>query len=134
MVVGDGNSGVLNMNVWGNTVSNIEGSFGRQAFEMDGGVTSTNVFGGVDAPTICLSLGGAGALANTLTHQPSTTDDFRIRQRFNSTIQLPGYGGASGDTAAVVSFVSANNNSAAGSAAVSGTGGGFVNTSSCSTP
>ncbi len=134
VVVGDGNSGVLNMNVWGNTVSNIEGSFGRQAFEMDGGVTSTNVFGGVDAPTICLSLGGAGALANTLTHQPSTTDDFRIRQRFNSTINLPGYAGASGDTAAVVSFVSVNNHSAAGSAAVSGTGGGFVGGASCSTP
>jgi hypothetical protein len=132
--VGDGNTGTLNMNVWGNTVSTIEGAFGRQGFEMDGGITSTNVFGGVDAPTICLSLGGAGSLANTLTHQPSTTEDFRIRQRFSSTVALPGYGGTSGDTTAVANFVGANNHSAVGSAAVSGTGGGFVNAASCSTP
>ena len=38
--------------------------------------------------------------------------DIRLRQRFNTTIRLPGYGGANTDTAAVNTFVAGNNGGA----------------------
>lgn len=62
--------------------------------------------------------------------------DFRLRQRNSSTVNLPGYGGGSGDTAAVVSFVQGNNiGTPTGSATVSGSGGGFTGTGlACPTP
>lgn len=73
------------------------------------------------------TLAGAGA---------SGADDFRLRQRNSSTVNLPGYGGAAGDTGAVVSYVQGNNTGTpTGSAAVSGSGGGFTGTGgSCPTP
>jgi hypothetical protein len=133
VLASDGN-GVLNMKIFNNTVSNIEGQFGRQGLFIQAGATSTNVFGAVDGHTVCAEIGG-GANANSLTHQPTTeVDDFRIRQRFNTTIRLPGYAGGSTNTAAVVSFVGGNNNSAVGSADNSGSGGGYVGGAACSTP
>jgi hypothetical protein len=132
VLVTDGN-GAANVNVFNNTVSAIDGAFGREGFYVEAGATTTNVFGLTDNQTVCVGVGGSG-LANTLAHGTGSTDEFRLRQRFNTTIRLPGYAGGAADTAAVIAFVSGNNNAAAGSATVSGTGGGFTNTASCSTP
>ena len=62
--------------------------------------------------------------------------DIRLRQRFNTTIRLPGYGGANNDTTAVDSFVAGNNAGADVSSAhnVGGGGGGFVGGAACPTP
>jgi hypothetical protein len=134
-VLANDGGGTLNMTVTGNDVNHSDGTNSREGFFLNNGSTSTNVFGGIDSHFVCLTLGGAGALRNTLTHGPGAPDDFRLRQRFNSTIRLPGYGGAATDTAAVVAFVNTNNISTTGSATVnSPPGGGFVGGAACPTP
>ena len=60
--------------------------------------------------------------------------DIRLRQRFLTTVELPGYAGANNDTAAVNAFVAANNDPAGATPAptvssaqnVAGGGGGFI--------
>lgn len=122
-VVGNGN---IRATVTGNTVSNPGNLvFAKNGFHLNGGVTMGDTY------SICLTLGGAGALANSLTG--TGTDggtDFRLRQRQSTTVRLPGYAFGATDTAAVVSFVQANNNTGVaptGSAAVSSPPGfGFL--------
>jgi hypothetical protein len=127
--------GFFNLTVTGNSVTELVGVDARESFFLNNGSTSTNIFGGVDSHLVCLQLGGAGALANTLNNGPTTTDDFRLRQRLNSTIRLPGYGGTARDTAAVVQFISNNNPGATGSATVETTsGGGYVGGATCPVP
>jgi Bacterial Ig domain len=99
-------SGTMKATVTGNTVSN-PGTlvFAKNGFQLNGGVTAGDTY------QICLTLGGAGALRNTLVG--SSTDggtDFRLRQRQSTSVRLPGYVGASNDDAAVVTFVQNNNN------------------------
>jgi hypothetical protein len=135
-VLANDGGGTLNLTVTGNTVAELVAAFSREGFFLNAGSTSTNVFGGADSHFVCLKLGGAGAEANTLNNGPGTTDDFRLRQRFETTVRLPGYGGAAGDTAAVVAFVSGNNPGATGSATVNfpAGGGGFVGGAACPLP
>ncbi|MBP7675231.1 MAG: putative Ig domain-containing protein [Thermoanaerobaculia bacterium] len=120
-VVGNGN---IRATVTGNTVSNPGNLvFAKNGFQLNGGVSPGDTY------SICLTLGGAGALANSFTG--TGTDggtDFRLRQRQSTTVRLPGYAGGATDTAAVVSFVQGNNGgSPTGSAAVSSPpGGGFL--------
>ncbi|QQR73648.1 MAG: tandem-95 repeat protein [Holophagales bacterium] len=135
-VLANDGGGVLNMTVTGNNLSHSDGINSREGFFLNNGSTDPNIFGVPDAHTVCLSLGSTSpALKNTLTHGPGAPDDFRLRQRFSSTIRLPGYAGATTDTAAVVTFVNGNNTSTTGSATVnSPPGGGFVGGASCPTP
>lgn len=128
----DGN-GAANLKIFKNVISAVEGAFGEEGLYLQAGASSSNVFGVADSHFVCAEIGG-GANANTLAHGTSVVDDFRLRQRFSTTIRLPGYAGASTDTAAVTTFVSGNNGGAAGSAAVQSPGGGFVGGASCSTP
>ena len=67
--------------------------------------------------------------------------DIRLRQRFNTTIRLPGYAGANSDTTAVNNFVATNNDPTGPTLAptVSSVvntppGGGYVGGAACSTP
>jgi hypothetical protein len=119
-------SPTLNATITGNTLTN-PGTFATNGLFMSGGATTT------DGGLICAGITGnsiAGSSANGAT-------DFRLRQRFNTTIRLPGYAGTAGDTAAVVSFVQGNNTGAeTGSATVAfpTTGGGFVGGAACPTP
>ncbi|HEX4955044.1 MAG TPA: Ig-like domain-containing protein [Thermoanaerobaculia bacterium] len=134
-VLANDGGGTLNMTVTGNNSSHSDGTNSREGFFLNNGSADPNIFGVPDAHFVCLSLGGAGVLRNTLTHGPGAPDDFRLRQRFNSTIRLPGYGGAATDTAAVVTFVNGNNISTTGSATVnSPPGGGFVGGAACPLP
>ncbi|MDP1584286.1 MAG: cadherin domain-containing protein [Bradyrhizobium sp.] len=61
-----------------------------------------------------LNIGGAGALANTITHSLGGSlgagGDIRVRQRFSDNINLDGYVGGATDTAAVVAYLNARNN------------------------
>lgn len=119
-------SGNLKATVTGNTISNPGNLvFAKNGFHLNSGTLAGETY------QVCLSLGGAGALRNSMVG--SSTDggtDFRLRQRQSTTVRLPGYGGANNDDAGVVSFVQGNNNPAGsptGSASNTvPTGGGFI--------
>jgi hypothetical protein len=122
----DGASPTLNLTITGNTLAN-PGTFATNGLFVSAGAATT------DGGTICAGISGntlAGSAANGAT-------DFRLRQRFGTTVKLPGYAGTPGNTAAVVSFVQGNNPGAeTGSATVAfpATGGGFVGGAACPTP
>ena len=93
-----------------------------------------------DQGLMCLDIGGADALANSLAGSGANGGtDFRVRQRIETTVRLPGYVGANNNNAAVVAFIQGRNTGAeTGSATnnVSGVppGGGFVGGAACPQP
>jgi hypothetical protein len=131
----------MNATITGNNVAN-PGAFALNGLFVNAGASSTGNAGGPDAGTLCAGIGGAGALANAITGAGTngadpTATDFRLRQRFSTTVRLPGYLGLAGDTAAVVAFVKANNGvtpTGSATAAFPATGGGFVGGAACPTP
>lgn len=128
-------AGTLNLTVTGNTVSELVSASSREGFFLNAGAFSPNVFGTADSHNVCLDLGGAGGLANSLTHGPAVVADYRLRQRFATTVRLPAYAGANNDTGAVVAFVSARNGGATGTAqATVPPGGGYVGGAACPQP
>ncbi|HEX6371294.1 MAG TPA: Ig-like domain-containing protein [Longimicrobium sp.] len=122
-----GGNGALNATVTGNTIANpgTLGSLPMNGIHLNAG-TNTG-----DAHPVCLavsgnSLTGSGALGGT---------DFRLRQRFATTVRLPGYADTNTNTAAVVTFVSGQNGGASGTASVTvPPGGGFVGGAACPQP
>jgi len=81
----------------------------------------------------CFNIGGAGALANTITNfNMGTTNENRIRinQRFRTTAMFPGYSGANNDNNALTTYLLGRNiaSGAVNSNNVSGGGPGFINT------
>jgi hypothetical protein len=130
---GDG-SGSLQATVTGNIISVQEPSTlnPAQAIFAEAGLTSDSAANHtVDSGTSCFDIGGASALANSFAGAGANgSEDFRVRQRFNTTVQLPGYGGGNSDDTAVVNFISGRNTGAPSGTASHNTpaGGGFVNT------
>jgi large repetitive protein len=121
-------SSTLNATVTGNTVSN-PGTFAINGIRVDAGATSGPP---ADTGVTCAAITGNSVVGSGL-----STDDIRLRQRFNTTIRLPGYAGANNDTAAVNAFVSANNTggpTVSSAHNVGGGGGGFVGGAACQTP
>jgi large repetitive protein len=119
-------SPTLNATITGNTIAN-PGVLGTNGIFVEAGAASG------DGGLLC-----AGISDNSLTGSSANGGtDFRLRQRFNTTVRLPGYAGAAGDTAAVVAFAQGNNPGAeTGSATVDfpATGNGFVGGGACPTP
>ncbi|HJQ23962.1 MAG TPA: Ig-like domain-containing protein, partial [Blastocatellia bacterium] len=124
--------------VTGNTISN-PGTFAAQAVFAAAGASTG------DSGTMCLDLGGAGALANSFAGAGANgSTDFRIRQRMATTVRLPGYAGGNTDTAAVVAFIQGRNTgSETGAASVNTStssetgapfGGGFIGGAACASP
>jgi hypothetical protein len=127
-------SGTLNLTVTGNTVAEVEASSGH-GFFLNAGTHGLNTLGAADSHTVCLSLGGTGSLANALTHGTNAWTDYGLRQRFATTVRLPGYEGAGDDTGAVTAFVSARNGNASGDVqAAVPPGGGYVDGAACPQP
>jgi hypothetical protein len=125
-------SGVLNTTITGNTISNP----GTGGLPMNGIQLNAGTVPG-DTYTVCTKIGGAGALANSMTGSGlNGGTDFRLRQRQSTTVRLPGYGGANNDNTAVVTFVQSNNGGASGLASntVGSGGGGFVGGAACPLP
>jgi methionine-rich copper-binding protein CopC len=129
-----------NATITGNTVGN-PGGFALNGILVSAGASSTGNNGGNDAGTICAGIGGAGALANSITGAGTngadpTATDFRVRQRFATTVKLPGYGGSTTDDAAVVTFVKGNNGGTPTGSATHSVppGGGFIGGTACATP
>ena len=100
-----------------------------------------------DNSILCADIGGGtAALRNTVTHSLGGSlgagGDLRVRQRFITTVRLPGYGGANNDDAAVVTYLTGRNTlvnvpQATATNNVAGGGSGFVNTvsgSPCTQP
>jgi hypothetical protein len=130
---GNGN-GTLNLTVTGNTVAEMELS-SREGFFLNAGTHALNTLGAADSHTVCLSLGGAGSLANALTHGASAMAAYGLAQRFATTVRLPGYDGANDDTGEVTAFVSARNGNASGDVqATVPPGGGYVDGAACPQP
>ena len=120
-------SASLNATITGNTVAN-PGTLGGSGLHGTAGGLAT------DDGTMCASITG-----NTMAGSAGAggVSDFRVRQRFFTTVRLPGYAGLAGDTAAVVAFVQGNNPGAETGSATANFplgGGGFVGGAACATP
>jgi hypothetical protein len=110
VLANDGN-GALNLTATSNTVTEMSDTNGvtgtpREAFLLQAGSTSTNIFGQVDSHAVCLSLSGP---SGSLIGGAFKTGDIRVRQRFRTSVRMPGYAGSAFDTAAVISFLQGNN-------------------------
>jgi hypothetical protein len=119
-------SPTINATVTGNNIALPSAGGGNGLLLRNGAVTTDGGF-------TCAAITGNSLTASAILG----FDDFRLRQRFNTTVRLPGYGGAAGDTAAVVAFVQANNpgiETGSATADFPATGGGFVGGAACPTP
>jgi hypothetical protein len=114
--------GILNANVTGNTVSNPgTGGLPMNGIHLNGGTVPGDTY------AICVNIGGAGALANSITGSGANAGtDVRVRQRQNATVNLPGYGGAATDATAVQNYLIARNGGGATTALASIASTGFT--------
>ena len=130
LVVTKEGSSNLDATVTGNTVKD-PGTFALNGIRIDAGAAAG------DNGTLCVNLSGNDATGSGL-----MTDDIRLRQRFNTTIRLPGYAGANNDTAALNAFVAGNNDppgatpppTVSSAHNVGGGGSGFIGGAGCMTP
>jgi len=119
---GDGNS-TTNATITNNTVSTVTNA-ALQAIRVDAGATSSQAGapGTPDNGTLNLDAHG-----NTLSVDPAAgVTAIRVRQRFNETFRLEGYGGSATDDTAVQTFISGQNNGASVAADHSNTGFQFI--------
>jgi hypothetical protein len=128
LVRGRNGTNTTDVKIQGNNMAN-PGTFAGNALFLQAGAGST------DNTTMCADVGGAGALANSMTGAGANgSTDFRLREVGpSSTIRLPGYGGGSTDTTAVINFIKANNGGTP-TGSVASTTGGFPGGAACNTP
>ncbi|MGH9931621.1 MAG: beta strand repeat-containing protein, partial [Pyrinomonadaceae bacterium] len=114
----DGSSDI-NATVTGNTVS-------PNNVNADTAIIATSGATATDSGDMCADIGGAGALSNNVSNNNTPgLDEVRVRQRFLTTLRLPGYGGGATDTAAIAAFLAGRNNVNGGTtSAGAGTYGG----------
>lgn len=130
-----GGNGSLNATVTGNVVAQP----GTVVVAKNGIHLNAGLITG-DNPQVCLDLGGAGALANSITGSGSggaAGTDFRLRQRFLTTVRLPGYVGTNNNNVAVTTFEQGRNGGTPTGLvqnAVSTGGGGFAGGAACAQP
>jgi hypothetical protein len=141
-VTGLTHNGVVNATIVGNTVAEPTapvGGFAQNGFHLNAGTNST---GGNDAYVMCVDLGDASNAANRNTLNGSGAlggQDIRLRQRFSSSVRLPGYSGTTSDNAAVQTYLVNRNNNPGTTTAIAAntvsTGGpGFTGGASCAQP
>jgi hypothetical protein len=120
-------SATVNATVTGNDID-TPGTFAINGIHVSAGAT-----GGppADAGVTCAAISG-----NTVINAGLLTADIRLRQRFNTTIRLPGYAGAASDTTAVNAFVSGSNGGAEVTSIhnVGGGGNGYLGGAACTLP
>lgn len=120
-------SAAINATITGNNVKN-PGTFAINGIHAMAGATAA------DNGIMCLALTGNDATLSA--GVPPGDTDIRIRQRFNTTIRLPGYAGANNNTVAVNTFVSGNNTggpTVSSTHNVGGGGFGYVGGAACPT-
>ena len=107
-------SGNFNATIIGNTIANPgtnpgTAAIAKNGIHLNGGTVPTDTY------QIALDIGGAGALANSLSNSgaandvPAGGEDIRFRQRQDTTVRLRGYTGTTTDIAAVQSYIIARN-------------------------
>lgn len=125
-----GGQASLDATITGNTVANPgTAPTAKNGVHLNAGITSG------DANAVCVFVSG-----NTLTGAGSggaAGTDVRLRQRFLTSVRLPGYAGAPNDNAAVAAYVQANNAGGPTVLAqnnVAGGAPGFVGGAACAQP
>jgi hypothetical protein len=131
---GDGANVVVNATVTGNTVNELTTVNARQALYVNVGAFDPNFLGVTDSFTVCADIQG-----NTLASHPSfSTEAIRLRMRFNSRMNLPGYVGSFNNASNEVNTYLAGRNtltaSATATTTASGAPNGYYNIASCPTP
>jgi VCBS repeat-containing protein len=124
-------SGTINTTITGNTIAQPGTTPGTITLPKQGVHLNIGTVPG-DTFQACAAITGNTLAASGADGVPATgiDADVRLRQRQSSTIRLPGYAGSTTDTAAVQSFVAANNPGGASvlASVSSPPGGGFTGT------
>jgi hypothetical protein len=124
-------SGTINTTITGNTIAEPGNTPGTITIPKQGVHLNIGTVPG-DTFQACAAITGNTLAASGADGVPATgiDADVRLRQRQSSTIRLPGYAGSTTDTAAVQSFVAANNPGGASvlASVSSPPGGGFTGT------
>ncbi|HEX8003632.1 MAG TPA: Ig-like domain-containing protein [Mycobacteriales bacterium] len=106
VLANDGNP-TLRATITGNSVTEPSTAAGSPSFA---GITVEPGATGTDNVTMCLDLGGAGALQNSVSNgDPSNFNDINLPLNGNTTVDLPGYAGGTTDTTAVGNYLKARN-------------------------
>jgi len=130
---GQDGSGSGNLTVTGNTIDvKLDGAGNA----VTGILAQTAITGPGNTSSLCADIGGAGALSNTFTHSLGggmAGGDIRVRQRNDGTVRLPGYAGAAGDTAAVITYLNGRNAEVSPTTATFDSGG-FAGGTACLQP
>jgi uncharacterized repeat protein (TIGR01451 family) len=120
-----GGNGALNATVTGNVITSPNpASAADHGIQLNVGVVTGN------SNQVCFDLKNNNSTGDTA----NGGVDYRLRERFLTTVKLPGYTGANNSNSAVASYVLARPNTASGSGTVSvannvsAGGGGYVNT------
>jgi hypothetical protein len=134
-------SGNFDATITGNTIANpgnnpAAAAIAKNGVHLNGGTVPGDTY------QVCMDIGGAGALENSIVGSGAPNDggaggeDFRLRQRQSTTVRLPGYGGGTTDAAAVISFVQGRNaGTPTGSVSFNAPpGGGYVGGAACTPP
>jgi hypothetical protein len=125
---GLGGQGKLSLVIQGNQISQPSANAAAGLFPTNGIRVQSGVVSG-DNTVVCATIGGAGALANSISGSGANGGtDVRLFERFLTTMALPGYAGAPADNAAASAFVQGNNAGASVLATnnVAAGGSGFV--------
>ncbi|MFN7938359.1 MAG: Ig-like domain-containing protein [Bryobacteraceae bacterium] len=140
---GQDGSGQLNATVTGNNIDVQLDGTGNAVTGILAQVAVASPSG--DSTNLCADIGGSTAvLKNTFTHSLGNNmggGDIRVRQRFVTTVTLPGYSGSNNDNAAVVTYLGGRNTlvnsptaTATNEIGVTVGAGGFVGGASCTQP
>ena len=97
----DGN-GDMSVIVQGNTIED-NGTFALYGIQVLSGATAS------DTNELCATVGGAGALQNSITSDAFPIADIRIRQRFSTVMNIIGYAGGAADAAALQTYIQSQN-------------------------
>lgn len=128
---GSGGSGTMNVTITGNDIQ--EAGTAANSARMGILVTVGSATGDNDIG--CFNIGGAGALANSITNfntaaGGTSVNRLRVNQRFLTTARFPGYTGANNDNTALGNYLLSRNvaSNYVNSNNVSAGGPGFTNT------
>jgi YVTN family beta-propeller protein len=135
-VTGVTHDGDLNVTIQGNIIAQPNapaGGLAQHGIHLNSGTNST---GGNDNYDVCLAIGDPSDATkkNTLTGSSALGgNDYRLRQRFDTDVRLPGYTGpansSAGDTnAGLTSYLTPRTNGAFTLSSASTASGGFFNT------
>ena len=119
----------IDATVTGNSLKNPDPTIAINGIRLDAGATAGPPS---DDGVLCAAVTGNDVTGTGV----AGGSDIRLRQRFATTIRLPGYNGANNDTGAVNSFVSGNNTSSPSVTSLVNVpaGGGFTGGDACALP